>query len=375
MNKSTDENDIRFMKAAIREAKKGLGCTSPNPVVGAVIVGNEEIIAAGYHHKAGLPHAEREALALLSGKAHGCTLYVTLEPCHHHGKTPPCTAAILDSGITRVVIGMTDPNPEVAGGGADFLQSKGIQVEIGLLENECRLLNEAFLKLVLAKRPFVIAKSAVTLDGWTATSTGHSLWITNEKSRKTVHRLRNQVDAVMVGVGTVIADNPQLTTRSLSGRRRDAKRIILDTNFRTPVDSWVVNHDSSAETVIVVGEHVPGAKLKKYEKKKVSFLVCPVKDNRIDLPALLDILAEQSISSLLLEGGAAVMNSMLKERLVDKYYIFVAPKILGGGDGIPMVGGEGPKKMNQSLALKDIQTRRIDDDIMIAGYPDYNAMD
>ncbi len=365
------EIDYRFMREALRQARKGSGRTSPNPAVGAVIVKDGIVIAKGYHKKVGLPHAEADALNKVDGKAPGCTIYVTLEPCNHYGRTPPCSDAILKAGISRVVVGMKDPNPDVSGEGCKFLEKNGIEVEIGVLETECRLLNEAFLKFVLAKRPFVIAKSAITLDGWTGTATGHSKWITNDKSRMFVHKLRDQVDAVMVGVGTVLADDPQLTTRLNRGRGRDPLRIVVDTHLRTPLDAKIVNHTSSADTLIVVGFDVDPEYREKIIKKGVKTLVCPTAYGRIDLTALMDMLAAESVSSILLEGGAALAGSMLRERLVDKYYIFNAPKILGGDDGIPMIAGEGPKKMDHSVLLKDIKVRRFGDDVMVMGYPDY----
>lgn len=361
------------MREALREARKGLGRTSPNPAVGAIVVHNGKAIAKGHHKKAGLPHAEVEALARLGGHAQGCTIYVTLEPCNHQGRTPPCTKAIIKSGIKRVVVGMNDPNPDVAGGGCEFLRQKGIEVKTGVLETECRLLNEAFLKYVLTKRPFVIAKSAITLDGWTGTASGHSKWITNEKSRQFVHRLRDQVDAVMVGVGTILADDPRLTTRLKHGRGKDPLRIVVDTHLRTPLDAKIVNHDSSAGTLIVVGSDVPPATLEMYKRRGISTLACPTRDGRIDLPALMDILAEKSVIRILVEGGASLMGAMLRERLIDKYYVFEAPKILGADNGIPMVAGEGPKQMDQCLTLKNVQVRRFGEDILVVGYPDYGG--
>ncbi|UCF84800.1 MAG: bifunctional diaminohydroxyphosphoribosylaminopyrimidine deaminase/5-amino-6-(5-phosphoribosylamino)uracil reductase RibD, partial [Desulfobacteraceae bacterium] len=248
--------DEKFMREALRQARKGLGRTSPNPAVGTVIVRDGQILAKAYHRKAGLPHAEAEALSKLRGSAPGGTLYVNLEPCNHHGKTPPCTEAILRSGIERVVVGMKDPNPAVTGGGCEFLRRNGIKLTTGVLEQECRQLNEAFIKFATSGRPFVILKSALTMDGWTATSQGHSKWITSEKSRQFVHRLRDQVDAVMVGIGTILADDPCLTTRLNRGLGKDPLRIIVDTHLKTPPNAKVLNHSSSADTLLVVGPHV-----------------------------------------------------------------------------------------------------------------------
>ena len=362
------------MKEALRLARKGLGRTSPNPAVGAVIVRDGRIIARGYHRKAGLPHAEVEALNMLAGHAQGGTLYVTLEPCNHHGSTPPCTWAILKSGLKRVVVGMKDPNPNVRGGGCEFLRENGVSVTTGILERECKRLNEVFLKFVTSGRPFVIIKSALTMDGWTATATGHSKWITNEKSRQFVHRLRDSVDAVMVGVNTVLADNPRLTSRLKRGRGKDPVRVILDTDLRTPLDAQVVNHNSPARTFIAVGYgKVADDRLSAFkdDHKGVSIITCPTKGGRIDLNALMDILARKPLTSILVEGGATVIGSILREKLADKFYLFQSPKVLGGDDGIPMAVGPGAKSIDQCIVLNDTRVRRFGEDILIEGYPEY----
>lgn len=366
-----NETDKKFMQEALRQARRGFGRTSPNPVVGAVVVREGHILAKGYHRKAGLPHAEVEVLSKLGDSAQGGTLYVNLEPCNHHGRTPPCTEIILRSGLKRVVVGMKDPNPMVAGGGTEFLKGRGIIVTTGVLEAECRLLNEAFIKFVTSDHPFVMVKSALTIDGWTATSQGLSKWITNEKSRQFVHRLRDRTDAVMVGVGTVLADDPALTTRVKRTRCKDPLRIIVDTNLKTPIHAKILNHDSPADTIIVVGAHVKEKERDRVRKEGVSILACPMKAGTIDLMALMGILGRMSVTSLLVEGGSSIIGSMLRERLVDKFYIFKAPKILGGGDGIPMAAGPGAKRMDECLTLKDIHVRRFGDDMLIVGYPEY----
>jgi diaminohydroxyphosphoribosylaminopyrimidine deaminase/5-amino-6-(5-phosphoribosylamino)uracil reductase len=361
-----------FMRAALGAARKGQGKTSPNPAVGAVLVRKDRIIAAGYHRKAGAPHAEVEALNRLEGKAGpGDTLYVTLEPCNHYGKTPPCTRAILEKGVRKVVVGMRDPNPHVTGGGCDFLSGHGVEVVTGVLEEECRRLNEWFVTYVTKGRPFVIAKTAMTLDGWTATSTGHSRWVTNERSRQWVHRLRNRVDAVLVGVGTVRADDPLLNTRLGKGKGRDPVRVIVDTHLRIPDNARVLGHAQGAQTLIAVGEDTPSRRLRRLDRKGVSFLMCPKKEGRIDLRALMDMLGKRSITTVLLEGGSTLMGAMIRERLVDKFCVFKAPKILGGSDGRPMALGRGPSRMDQSIALKDIRVRRFGEDLLITGYPEY----
>jgi diaminohydroxyphosphoribosylaminopyrimidine deaminase/5-amino-6-(5-phosphoribosylamino)uracil reductase len=364
-----NETDKKFMKAALAQAKRGLGRTSPNPAVGAVVVKGDRILAKGYHRKAGMAHAEVEVLHKLGGRAPECTLYVTLEPCNHHGRTPPCTEAILRSGLRRVVVGMNDPNPGVAGGGCDFLRKNGIEVTIGVQEAECRQLNEVFIKFVTTQRPFVMLKSALTMDGWIATCQGDSKWITNEESRQFAHRLRDQVDAVMVGIGTIISDNPSLTTRLARRSGRDPLRIVVDSHLRTPVNANILNVESSATTLVAVGLETGGREKMFLEKKGVSILNCPVKGSKIDLDALMGILGKMEISSILMEGGASITGSMIREKLVDKFYIFLAPKILGGGDGIPMAAGPGSKRMEQCMRLKNTQLRRFGDDILVVGYP------
>lgn len=375
MVKNRKEIDIRFMKKALQQARKGLGRTSPNPAVGAVIVIEDKVVAAGYHKKAGMPHAELEVLNSLGGEAPGGTLYVTLEPCNHYGRTPPCTEAILKSGLRRVVVGMRDPNPDVKGGGCEYLEEKGLSVTTGILEEQCRRLNEAFLKFVTTKRPFVMVKSALTLDGFTGTAKGHSKWITNEKSRKFVHLLRDRVDAVLVGVGTVVSDDPLLTARLGRHRGRDPLRIIVDTHLRIPARAKVLNHDSSAETIVVSGSGSSSKNPRKLQKNGVSAITCPIKSGRIDLTALMGILGEKSITSLLVEGGATLIGSLIKDKLIDKFFIFKAPKILGGDDGIPMAAGRGPDKMDQCLFLKDLDVRRFGGDTLFTAYPDYKRGD
>ena len=365
------KTDEKLMREALRLARKGMGRTSPNPAVGAVIVHDGKIIASGYHKRAGDNHAEVEALAKMHGRAgEDDVLYVTLEPCNHHGRTPPCTQAILEKGLKKVVVGMRDPNPEVAGSGCEFLARKGVEIKTGVLESECRELNEGYIKYVLTGRPYVVAKSAQTLDGGVATSSGHSYWVTNEMSRQFVHQLRNRLDGVMVGVGTVLADDPSLTTRLKRGRGRDPVRIIVDTHLRTPDSAKVLNSESSSETLMVVGPDVPVEHLRRVEKKGVSILTCPTKEGRIDLGILLNLLGGMNMTSVLVEGGAAIMASLINEGLIDKFYIFKAPKILGGNDGMPMASGSGPQKMDAALRLKDISVRRFGDDVLISGYVD-----
>jgi diaminohydroxyphosphoribosylaminopyrimidine deaminase/5-amino-6-(5-phosphoribosylamino)uracil reductase len=362
------------MREALRLARRGLGRTSPNPAVGAVIVRNGKIIAGGYHARAGGPHAEVEALAKLGKRTKKRDmLYVTLEPCNHHGRTPPCTEAILRSGIRDVVVGMRDPNPRVTGGGCDYLAQKGVKVRVGVLESECRRMNESFVKFVTTGRPFVVAKTALTLDGWSATSTGDSRWVTNQRSREFVHRLRDQVDAVMVGVETVLFDDPSLNTRLKNRKGKDPMRIVLDTNLRIPADAKVLSQESQAMTLVVAGEDVPAGRQEKVREQGASVLLCPRKEGRIDLRVLMDKLGAMPITSILVEGGATLMGSLIREKLIDKFYVFKAPKILGGSDGIPMARGPGAKELGQGILLKETELKRFGDDLLLIGYPQYGA--
>jgi diaminohydroxyphosphoribosylaminopyrimidine deaminase/5-amino-6-(5-phosphoribosylamino)uracil reductase len=339
--------------------------------VGAVVVKNGEVLATGYHRAAGKPHAEIEALARAGNRAEGATMYVTLEPCNHYGRTPPCTEAIVKSGLECVVVGMRDPNPNVAGGGCEKLRGEGLEVREGVLEAECRRLNEAFIKFVTSGSPMVTSKTAMTLDGYTATVSGDSKWITGERSRYLVHRLRDQVDAVMVGVGTVLADNPRLTVRAVRRTIPQPYRVIVDTHLRTPKDAAVVACEDPERTIIVVGKGVPSARRKDFNDAGVEFVECAENQDGIDMGVLLDILAARQVVSVLVEGGARLLGSLMRGRLVDKFYVFRAPILLGGNDGIPMAVGAGAVEISRGLKLKDILVRRIDNDVLTIGYPVY----
>jgi len=361
--------DELFMKKVLRLARRGLGATSPNPVAGALAVKNGHIVGSGYHKRAGAPHAEIEALSRAGERARGSTLYVNLEPCNHYGRTPPCTKAILDNGVRRVVVGMADPNPDVSGGGCEFLRSRGVEVKCGALEEECARLNEVYVKFVTKGKPFVILKGALTLDGWMATRKGNSKWITNERSRKFVHTLRKRADAIMVGVETIIADNPLLRPYLLRGSHREPVRIIADTNLRIPLDSSVLNGGTSALTIMAAGSNVSSTKRKRLEGLGARVINCQMRDGRIDLADLLDKLREMSITSVLVEGGGTLFGSIIREGLADKFYIFLAPKILGGDNGVPFTRGAGCDIIENCLTLRVSMVRRFDDDIMIEAYP------
>jgi len=361
--------DEEFMKQTLRLAKKGLGSTSPNPLVGALVVKDGKIIGSGYHKKAGAPHAEIEALLRAGKKAKGATLYVNLEPCNHYGRTPPCTTAIVKSRINSVVVGMIDPNPHVTGGGCEFLSSHGVKVKCNVLEEECKKVNEVYTKYVTENKPFVMLKGALTLDGWIATQTGDSKWITNEKSRKFVHSLRKRVDAILVGIDTVIRDNPFLTPYLIRKSTPEPFRVIVDTYLRIPLHSKVLDSPKSNLTIIAVGSNVDSTKKKEIEDLGARIVVCQIRNGWIVLPDLLNELAKMSISSVLVEGGATLFGSIIREELVDKYYMFLAPKLLGGENGIPFARGSGGDRIDDCFQLKDVVVRRFDDDIMIEAYP------
>jgi diaminohydroxyphosphoribosylaminopyrimidine deaminase/5-amino-6-(5-phosphoribosylamino)uracil reductase len=361
-------DDQHFMQMALDLAIKGEGFTSPNPMVGAVVVKESQVVGSGYHRKVGQPHAEVHAIDAAGERAKDATLYVTLEPCNHTGRTPPCTRKIIEAGIKRVVIAMLDPNREVVGGGAEFLNQQGIQVTTGIRHKQARKLNEAFVKYVRTGRPFVIAKCAATLDGRIATRTGDSRWVTGEKARRFVHRLRHAVDGIMVGINTIRADNPSLTSRLPDGRGQDPVRVILDTHLSMSPDAKLLRQTSTADTILVVGEALAQDKKKVFEKEGVRVIQSALQNGLIDLCALMDQLGAMEISSLLIEGGSRVLASAFGAGIVDKVIFFYGPKILGGDDGVPICSGPGANLMSQSIAVGDINVQRFDDDVMIEGY-------
>lgn len=358
------------MQMAIELAERGRGYTSPNPLVGAVIVKDGVVVGRGYHERAGKAHAEVNAIADARDQANGATLYVNLEPCNHHGRTPPCTEAILKSGIRRVVVGMEDPNPAVGGGGNQLLRDHGIEVICSVLKKECERLNEIFIKYVTTKRPFVIVKCACTLDGRIATRTGDSKWITNKESRRFVHELRHAVDAIMVGIGTVTKDNPRLTTRLDDNKGHDPIRIVLDTHLSISHDAALLNLSSDSDTVVITGPDVPEEKKNGLARPGVRILSTRLKNGQIDLDVLMTRLGEMEITSLLIEGGSRVNASALRANIVDKVFFFYAPKILGGDDGVPVFRGKGPASMSESIRIRDVSVHRFADDVMIEGYID-----
>ncbi len=318
--------DLKYMKKALTLARKGMGKTAPNPAVGCVIVRDGIIVGEGWHKKAGTPHAEINALNMAGNKANGADVYVTLEPCCHFGKTPPCTDALIAAGVKRVVAGMVDPFLQVAGKGLQILRQAGIRVDVGLLEEQCRELNKGFIKAVTCGLPYIIYKSAMTLDGNIATVTGHSRWVTGEESRSLVHRIRSLSDAVMVGVDTILADNPQLNVRHVKGR--DPLKVIVDTRLRTPESVNVLN--GSGKTIIATCESNPEIH-ESYKNKGATLLVCREFDGRVEMRDLLHKLVQRGVHTILLEGGSRLAGNMLQNGFIDECIFFYAPKILGNG--------------------------------------------
>jgi len=361
-------DDRYFMKMALALAEKGRGSTSPNPMVGAVVVQDGRVVGKGWHQRAGEAHAEVNAIHDAGSLSKGATIYVTLEPCNHTGRTPPCTKRIIESGIRRTVAAMKDPNPGVAGGGMDFLQKAGIEVTLGVCEKQAEKLNEVFIKYIRNRQPFVILKIASTLDGRIATRTGDSKWVTGEAARHFVHKIRHETDAVMIGIGTVKADNPSLTARLPGISGRDPRRIVLDTRLSIPLDARLLQIQSDSDTIVVCGKSASEKKKKALKEKGVKIVEAGEKDGRIDLSALMPLLGEMGITSLLIEGGSRVVQSALQARIVDKVMFFYAPKILGGDDGFPISRGLGPDTMNQALPVRDMVVKRFENDILIEGY-------
>ncbi|OPL14947.1 MAG: bifunctional diaminohydroxyphosphoribosylaminopyrimidine deaminase/5-amino-6-(5-phosphoribosylamino)uracil reductase [Firmicutes bacterium ML8_F2] len=361
--------DDRFMWMALDLARQGRGRTSPNPMVGAVIVQGSEVVGSGYHQGAGGPHAEIIALKKAGEKAEGATLYVNLEPCSHHGRTGPCTEAIIKAGISRVVAAMQDPNPLVSGRGFARLTEAGIKVKEGVLEDKAFHLNEAFIKYITTGFPFVSVKVAISLDGKIATAAGDSHWITGEKSRQFVHRLRDHSDAIVVGIETVLKDDPRLTARLEGGGGKDPLKVVVDSTARLPLDAQVINSSTTAHTVLAVTERAPQEKCRALREKGVEVLMLPAKDGRVDLTALIKNLAGRELVNVLVEGGGTLNYSLLDVSLVDKLFIFIAPLLIGGRESPTAFAGEGIKKIDQAWPVRDIELKQFDQDLLIIGYP------
>ena len=363
-------NDESFMRRALALARRGYGTTSPNPMVGAVLVKGGRIIGQGWHHCAGEPHAEIEALRNAERRRNspeGATLYVTLEPCCTHGRTPPCTAAIKAAGIKRVVVAAKDPNPKHAGRGFRILRRAGIEVEHGVLAEEAPKLNEAFNHWIVQRTPFVTVKAAMTLDGKIATASGESKWITGEEARAEGMRLRAGADAILVGVNTVLADDPSLTVRETPKTKIQTsrlRRIVLDSQARTPLKAKVVSDEFAALTTIVVGKGAPARRIAALAKR-AQVWTAPLRGGRIDLRWVLKRLGGEKVTSLLVEGGGEVNASFLLGAFAQRVAFFYAPKILGGRDSRKAVAGEGARSLNEILNLSDVEWRRVGEDLMM----------
>jgi diaminohydroxyphosphoribosylaminopyrimidine deaminase/5-amino-6-(5-phosphoribosylamino)uracil reductase len=360
--------DVQYMRQALELARGGLGWVSPNPLVGCVLVKDGEVVGQGYHQRFGGPHAEVHALQEAGPRARGAVLYVNLEPCSHTGKTPPCTDAIIQAGVSRVVAALRDPNPLVAGGGLSRLEAAGIAVTIGVYEVEAHKLNEVFVKYITTHRPFVTLKSAITLDGKIATRTGASQWITGELARQEGHRLRHAADAILVGIGTVLQDDPQLTTRLPDRQGINPLRVIVDSTLRIPLQAKVTDVATDRRTLVVTTARALAAHSAQLRARGVEVVCLPAYDDgRVDLEALLRYLGERGIASVLVEGGATLSATLLTRRLIDKVLFFVAPKIIGG-DGISVVEACGVETMEQVINLRDLVGQRLGNDVLLEAY-------
>lgn len=360
--------DEKYMKLAMQLAGNAIGRTSPNPLVGAVIVKDNRVVGCGWHRKAGTPHAEVHALNQAGELAQGADVYVTLEPCAHYGKTPPCAKALVEAKVKNVYGGLLDVNPKVAGKGFKILEDAGIHVEYGFLQDELRKQNEVFFKWIEHKKPFVVLKAAMTLDGKIATATGQSKWITNETSRAYGYKLRDIYDGIMVGINTVIEDNPMLTARVDGGK--NPIRIVVDSSLKIDINANLVQ-DKSAKTIIATTDKADKDKILKLQAQDVDVIVVDKDENdKVDIEKLLNILGQQNICSILVEGGATLSGSFVAKKLVDKVYFFIAPKIVGCKEAKTPVAGTGILNLQEALALKDIQVEKLDEDILIIGRVD-----
>ncbi len=364
-----DEAHVAFMRRALDLARRATGRTSPNPLVGAVVVKDGQVIGEGYHRKAGTPHAEVHALNAAGENARGATLYVTLEPCCHWGRTPPCTDALINAGITEVHIAEVDPNPKVAGKGVRQLKEAGLHVHVGLCEQAAADLNEIYRKYIQTGVPFVILKTAMSLDGKIATVSGESQWITSEASRQRGHEVRDEVDAILVGRGTVERDNPALTTRLQNRHGQDAIRIVLDSYARIPTDARIFNAESEAGVIIAVTPDAPPENVVALQNAGAEIVTVPTTDRKVCFKGLMEILGRREITSVLIEGGGEINASAIAAGIVDKVMCFIAPKIIGGRNAPGPIGGDGFPNLSDVPHLRRIQvTPMPGTDFLIQGY-------
>lgn len=358
--------DEFYMERALKLAKKGVGMVNPNPMVGAVIVKDNKIIGEGFHEKYGDNHAERNAIKNAIEDIEGSTLYVTLEPCAHYGKTPPCVDLLIEKKIKKVIIGMLDPNPLVAGKSIKKLRENNIEVKVGVKEDECRKLNEVFVKYIKTKKPFIIMKAGISIDGKIATSSGESKWITSEKSRQHSQELRNIMSGIMVGINTVLSDDPLLTYRG-KYEGKDPVRIIVDSTLRIPLESKVIKYNNN-NTIVACIANSDLEKKELLEKMGTRVIQTKARNGRVDLQELIEKLGKEKIDSILLEGGGTLNFSALKEGIVDKVRFYIAPKIIGGENSRNSVSGEGFYSLRECVNIRDVLYERIGDEIVVEGY-------
>ena len=358
-------NDTQYMHTAMQLALRAKGQTSPNPMVGCLIVKGNKILAEGWHQAAGKDHAEVAALKKMDFKARGAKMYVTLEPCVHYGRTPPCVDSILRSGIKEIVVGMKDPNPLMNGKSIALLKNAGIKTKVGVLQKELKQMNEAFIKYIKTRMPFVVAKCAQTLDGKIATAAGDSQWITSEKTRLFARNLRNEFDAILAGIETVLKDDPRLNP---SQSAKCLKKIILDSRLRISPRARLFKGIRPSRCILAVTKKARLKKIKYFQQRGVNVLICPERQGRIDLRWLFKELAKKEIVSILIEGGAHVIGSALRENLVDKMHIYAAPRILGDEGALSSVAGLKAGKIAKAVFLKNLTVQKIGRDLFLTGY-------
>jgi diaminohydroxyphosphoribosylaminopyrimidine deaminase / 5-amino-6-(5-phosphoribosylamino)uracil reductase len=356
--------DAIFMRRALELAERGRGLTSPNPMVGAVVVRDGEIVGEGFHTRAGAPHAEVEALKTAGARSRGATLYVTLEPCNHQGRTPPCAPAVLASGVARVVAAIADPNPFVAGGGAAALRNSGVPVETGLLAEDAAAQNRVFMTAMRERRPHVTLKAGMTADGKIADVHGTARWITGEAARAEAHRQRSESDAIVVGVTTVLRDDPALTVRLPTPWPREPYRVVLDTRARTPASAQVIAGATPSRAIVAVGEGAPADRVAALEAAGATVLRCPTRDGRVALDAVLSALFAREVRAVLLEGGGEVHAAFLEAGVVDRVTLFVAPLLLGGREAPSVVGGAG-RELKSAVRIGPMTARLVGSDLLI----------
>ncbi len=355
-----------YMQQALEMARRGEGRTAPNPPVGAVIVRDSVVVGKGFHPKAGDPHAEIFALISAGRRAAGADLYVTLEPCAHKGKTGPCADALIKAGVKRVFIGVEDPNPQVSGRGIEKLRRAGIEVEVGIEAEACQRLIAPFARFISSGRPYTIYKTAMTLDGKTATSSGDSKWVSGAQSREQVHRLRDRVEAIMVGIDTVLADDPQLNTRLPEGKGRDPLRVVVDSRLRMPLDAQMLAQESPAATLVATCNE-DNEKIGALQQRGAEVLVFPALKGQVCLKSLWQELGRRDVQRLLLEGGATLAGAALQQGLIDELMLFVAPKLIGGSSPYGIFSGEGCLRLREALPLFNLRYQQSGDDVLIIG--------